>query len=60
MQRTTKSGKPIISRLLGTPLHSTPVDMRIKNAKKELGYNNNISNEQRWNNITNNIQSITL
>lgn len=64
MQRTTKSGKPIISRELGTPLHTTPVNMRINNLKKQLGLIgtkvNPLTHEQRWNNIVNHVNSVTF
>lgn len=64
MQRKTKSGKLIISRELGTPLHNTPVNMRINNLKKQLGLIgtkvNPLTNEQRWENILNNVNSVTI
>lgn len=51
-QRVTKLGKPI-TNILGLPLFNKTVDIRIKTIRKELGFNNNLDKDERWNNIIN-------
>lgn len=49
LQRTTKSGKPIINRSTKLPEFNAPINNRLKAIKSELGYVNNKPNHaQVW------------
>ena len=49
LQRTTKSGKPIINRSTKLPEFNAPINNRLKAIKSELGYLNNKPNHtQVW------------
>lgn len=51
LQKTTKSGKPIISRNTGLPVFKHSSHNRINTVKQELGLNTNtktMSHDDRW------------
>jgi hypothetical protein len=54
LQKTTKSGKPIISRNTGLPVFKHSTHNRLNTVKKELGLNTDkktMTNEDRWKTI---------
>lgn len=59
-QLLTKNGKPIINRVTKLPIHTLPVDLRVKIIKKALGLSkkqsktsNLTSFDDRWDMIRN-------
>ena len=58
-QLKTTKGKPIISNV-GLPIYTLPIDLRLKNVKKALGFNKPQSTDDRWNRIINEFKTIKL
>ena len=59
LQKTTKTGKPIINRLSGLPEFERSVYSRLQQVKQQLGFvNNKPSNEQRWDMICTELSTI--
>ena len=57
MQRSTRTGKPIINGDTKLPLYTLPVALRIKNITKEL-FGGMSNNDARWQSIINSTQLI--
>lgn len=47
LQRTTKTGKPIINRFTKLPEFKLPIENRLRKIKSELGYVNNKPNHNQ-------------
>ena len=58
-QLKTTKGKPIINTI-GLPIYTLPIDLRLKNVKKALGFNKPQSTDDRWNRIINEFKTIKL
>lgn len=51
LQKTTKSGKPIIDRTTKTPIYTHSNHNRTNSIKQQLGYNTNkstMTHEDKW------------
>lgn len=58
-QLKTQKGKPIINNNK-LPIYSLPINLRLNNIKKQLGLNNKLTHNERWDKIKNDINNLII